>query len=376
MSRSASIKDVANHARVAVGTVSNVLNYPDRVSPRTKDRVLQAIEELGFVRNDAARQLRAGHSRTIGLIVLDVGNPFFTSVARAAEDAAALHGSAVLLGDSGHDTGRESGYIDLFQEQRVQGLLISPVGDVTERLDQLRERGVPTVLVDRLADDAEYSSVSVNDVEGGHLAARHLLDIGRRRLAFVTGPTSVRQFADRLEGAQRAVAEVPGASLEVVESEGQTVLAGRGMGDQLVTRAADQLPDGIFCANDLLALGVMQSLAMTHTLRIPEDVALIGYDDIDFAVSAVVPLSSIRQPTEAIGRTAIELLAEELDAVHPRHRAVVFTPELVVRQSTAGAAAVDGQERGAAGRSAARKEAGRREAAPREAAPEAVPAGQ
>lgn len=354
MSRSASVKDVANHAGVAVGTVSNVLNYPDRVSPRTKERVLQAIEELGFVRNDAARQLRAGHSRTIGLIVLDVGNPFFTSVARAAEDAAALHGSAVLLGDSGHDAGRESGYIDLFQEQRVQGLLISPVGDVTERLDQLRERGVPTILVDRLADDASYSSVSVNDVEGGHLAARHLLDTGRRRLAFVTGPTSVRQFADRLEGARRAVADVPGASLEVVEAEGQSVLAGRGMGDQLVGRSAEQLPDGIFCANDLLALGVMQSLAMTHRLRIPEDVALIGYDDIDFAASAVVPLSSIRQPTQAIGRTAIELLAEELDAAHHRHRAVVFTPELVVRQSTAGAAAAGGQREAVpAGRSAA-----------------------
>jgi len=338
MLRSASIKDVANHARVAVGTVSNVLNNPDRVSPRTKDRVLQAIEELGFVRNDAARQLRAGHSRTIGLIVLDVGNPFFTSVARAAEDAAALHGSAVLLGDSGHDASRESGYIDLFQEQRVQGLLISPVGDVAERIDQLRDRGVPTVLVDRLADDASYSSVSVDDVEGGYLAARHLLDIGRRRLAFVTGPTSVRQFSDRLEGARRAVADVPEASLEVMESDGQTVLAGRAMGDQLVGRSADKIPDGIFCANDLLALGVMQSLAMTHTFRIPEDVALIGYDDIDFAVSAVVPLSSIRQPTEAIGRTAIELLAEELDEAHPRHRAVVFTPELVVRQSTAGAA--------------------------------------
>lgn len=200
MSRSASIKDVANHARVAVGTVSNVLNYPDRVSQRTKDRVLQAIDELGFVRNDAARQLRAGHSRTIGLIVLDVGNPFFTSVVRAAEDAAALQGSAVLLGDSGHDAGRESNYIDLFQEQRVQGLLISPVGDVTERLDQLRERGVPTVLVDRLADETKYSSVSVDDDAGGYLAARHLLDIGRRRLAFVGGPTSIRQVADRLQG--------------------------------------------------------------------------------------------------------------------------------------------------------------------------------
>jgi LacI family transcriptional regulator len=334
MNRSASIKDVANRASVAVGTVSNVLNYPDRVSQRTKERVLRAIDELGFIRNDAARQLRAGQSRTIGLIVLDVGNPFFTSVVRAAEDAAALQGSAVLLGDSGHNAGRESNYIDLFQEQRVQGLLISPVGDVTERLDQLRERGVPTVLVDRLADDSKYSSVSVDDDAGGYLAARHLLDTGRRRLAFVGGPTSIRQVADRLQGAQRAVKEESDATLEVLDSDGQTVLAGRSVGNMLVERGRGDLPDGIFCANDLLALGVMQSLSMTHALRIPEDIALIGYDDIDFAVSAVVPLSSIRQPTEALGRTAIELLAEELESDNPKHRAVIFTPELVVRQST------------------------------------------
>ncbi|KSU78568.1 LacI family DNA-binding transcriptional regulator [Pseudarthrobacter enclensis] len=334
MNRTASIKDVANHASVAVGTVSNVLNYPDRVSQRTKERVLKAIDELGFVRNDAARQLRAGHSRTVGLIVLDVGNPFFTSVVRAAEDAAGLHGSAVLLGDSGHDAGREANYIDLFQEQRVQGLLISPVGDVTERLDLLRERGVPTVLVDRLADESKFSSVSVDDDAGGYLAARHLLDTGRRRLAFVGGPTSIRQVSDRLQGAQRAVKEEAGATLEVLASEGMTVLAGRSVGNMLVERGRDELPDGIFCANDLLALGVMQSLTMTHTFRIPEDVALIGYDDIDFAVSAVVPLSSIRQPTEALGRTAIELLTEEVESQNPVHRAVVFTPELVVRQST------------------------------------------
>ncbi|MDQ0799897.1 LacI family transcriptional regulator [Arthrobacter sp. SLBN-112] len=323
------------HASVAVGTVSNVLNYPDRVSERTKERVLRAIDELGFVRNDAARQLRVGHSRTIGLIVLDVGNPFFTSVVRSAEDAAALQGSAVLLGDSGHDAGREANYIDLFQEQRVQGLLISPVGDVTDRLDLLRERGVPTVLVDRLADELKFSSVAVDDDAGGYLAARHLLDTGRRRLAFVGGPTSIRQVADRLEGARRAVKEEPDATLEVLDSEGQTVLAGRSVGDMLVQRGRAELPDGIFCANDLLALGVMQSLTMTHTFRIPEDVALIGYDDIDFAVSAVVPLSSIRQPTELLGRTAIELLSEELESQNPVHRAVVFTPELVVRQSTA-----------------------------------------
>lgn len=337
MGRTASIKDVANHAGVAVGTVSNVLNYPDKVAERTKVRVLQAIDELGFVRNDAARQLRAGQSRTIGVIVLDVGNPFFTAVVRAAEDAAALSGSAVLLGDSGHQAERESHYIDLFQEQRVQGLLISPVGDVMDRLEQLRERGVPTVLVDRRADESRFSSVSVDDDAGGYLAARHLLEIGRRRLAFVGGPLSIRQVADRFQGAQRAVADVPGASLELLEAAGQTVLAGRTVGNSLVERAPGGLPDGIFCANDLLAVGMMQSLTMMHAVRIPEDTALIGYDDIDFAASAVVPLTSVRQPTEALGRTAVELLAEENNNVGNRHRAVVFTPELVVRQSTAGA---------------------------------------
>lgn len=339
MSRTASIKDVANQAQVAVGTVSNVLNNPDRVSERTRDRVLKAIDELGFVRNDAARQLRAGHSRTIGVVVLDVGNPFFTALVRAAEDAAAANGSAVLLGDSGHDANRESQYIDLFQEQRVQGLLISPVGDVADRLEALRQRGIPTVLVDRLADENRFSSVSVDDDAGGYLAARHLLDLGRRRLAFVGGPLSIRQVGDRLLGARRAVAEVQGGTLEVLDSDGQSVLAGRAVGNSLVERSAGEMPDGIFCANDLLALGVMQSLTMLNNVRIPDDVALIGYDDIDFAVSAVVPLSSIQQPTEAIGRTAIELLSEELDAQHPQHRAVVFKPELVVRQSTAGTAA-------------------------------------
>jgi LacI family transcriptional regulator len=131
------------------------------------------------------------------------------------------------------------------------------------------------------------------------------------------------------------VKEEPDATLEVLDSKGQTVLAGRSVGDMLVQRGRADLPDGIFCANDLLALGVMQSLTMTHTFRIPEDVALIGYDDIDFAVSAVVPLSSIRQPTELLGRTAIELLAEEVESQNPVHRSVVFTPELVIRQSTA-----------------------------------------
>lgn len=332
--RAASIKDVANHAGVAVGTVSNVLNYPDRVAEKTRSRVLDSIAELGFVRNDVARQLRAGHSRTVGLIVLDIGNPFFSSVSRAAEDAAAEGGNAVVLGNSGHDAQRELHYIDLFEEQRVQGLLVSPVGGNSKRLAALTERGTKVVLVDSRSSEGSFASVSVDDVSGGYLATKHLLDIGRRRIAFVAGPQQFHQVTDRLAGAWRAVSEVPGATLEVLQAGDLTVLAGREVGDALVKRERELLPDGLFCANDLLALGVIQSLTMLHTLRIPQDVALIGYDDIDFAASAVVPLSSIRQPTMLIGRTAIELLTEQLEDPAAKPRQVVFEPELIVRAST------------------------------------------
>jgi LacI family transcriptional regulator len=331
--RPASITEVARRAGVAVGTVSNVLNHPERVAPAKREKVLTVIRELGFVRNDAARQLRAGQSRTIGLIVLDAGNPFFTDVARSAEDEAMKRGNLVVLGNSGHDPVREARYIDSFEEQRVLGLLISPAGAILDRLDALRDRGVIPILVDRMEDPDKYSSVAVDDIAGGYLAARHLIDQGRRRLAYISGPGGIRQVADRLKGTEAAVAECQDASLEILEQDALTVLQGRTAGDYLIERGRDQLPDGIFCANDLLALGVLQALTMFRSIRVPDDVALIGYDDIDFAASAVVPLTSVRQPTELLGRTAIELLSEELDSPG-KHRQVVFRPELVVRGSS------------------------------------------
>lgn len=329
---SVSVKDVASAASVSVGTVSNVLNRPDRVAPATVERVHAAIAELGFVRNDAARQLRAGRSRSIGLVVLDVRNPFFTDVARGAEARAMQSKLVVLLGNSDDDQGRESGYLDLFEEQRVHGVLITPVGDVDARLARLRQRGIPTVLVDR-SSDADVSSVSVDDVAGGRLAAEHLLATGRHRLAFVGGPASVRQVADRLEGAREAVDAHPDATLEVIDTPALSVLAGRAAGEQLRRRDRSERPDAIFAANDLLAVGVLQALAMFGSIAVPDEVAIIGYDDIDFAAAAVVPLSSIRQPSELIGSRAVDLLLAEIDG-QPRER-VVFQPELVVRDSTA-----------------------------------------
>lgn len=333
---SVSVKDVAALAGVSVGTVSNVLNHPEKVSPDAAARVTAAITSLGFVRNDAARQLRAGHSRTIGLVVLDARNPFFTELARGAEDQAAELGFSVIVGNSDENTVRESTYLDLFEEQRVRGVLISPFGDVSDRLSQIVNRGIAAVLVDRSGDDSTFSSVSVDDVAGGRLAAEHLISCGRTRLAFVGGPFEIQQVTDRHHGAAAAVAEQSGISLEVIGVSALTVLAGRAAGAEIVARSRGDRPDAIFAANDLLAMGLLQALMMSDSsdVTVPGDIALIGYDDIDFASAAVVPLSSIRQPAALIGQTALGILVAEAEDPTLEHQHVVFQPELVAREST------------------------------------------
>ncbi len=330
-----SVRDVAERAGVSVGTVSNVMNHPDKVSSATVAKVQAAIDALGFIRNDAARQLRDGRSKTIGLVVLDVRNPFFTDLARGAEDKAADAGLTVTLGNSDDSTTREATYLDLFEQQRVHGVLISPYAEITERLRRLRDRGIPVVLVDRTSEDRAFSSVSVDDVAGGRLAAEHLIAQGRTRIAYIGG-SAIRQVVDRLEGARQAVAAHPGVTLESIETPGLSVIAGRTAGNEILARPATERPDAIFAANDLVAMGVLQALMMQGQggVRVPQDIALIGYDDIDFAAAAVVPLSSIRQPSALIGQTAVEILLEEAADPSVEPRQVVFQPELVVRAST------------------------------------------
>lgn len=331
-----SVKDVAQAASVSVGTVSNVLNRPHKVATATVERVQAAIEELGFVRNDAARQLRAGRSRSIGLVVLDSANPFFAQVARGAEERAAAEGMAVLLGNSDQSATREAAYVDLFREQRVNGVLLTPTADDAAAVSRLAEANIPLVLVDAELPGSSVPSVSVDDHEGGHLAASHLLSLGRRRIAFVGGPLSIRQVADRLAGARRALEEFPDAELEVIEQDAMTVLAGRAAGEAIAHRPSAERPDAVFCANDLLAVGVMQGAALLGDIRIPADLALIGYDDIDFAQSTVVPLSSVRQPAHEMGAVAVDLLLEAVASPGEPPRRVRFRPELVVRASTRG----------------------------------------
>lgn len=332
---SVSVRDVARKAGVSVGTVSNVLNNPDKVADKTVSKVQQAIRSLGFVRNDAARQLRAGKSHSIGLLVLDVRNPFFTDLARGAEEAAAEHHMSILLANSDENHEREKQLLSLFEEQRVAGLLVSPVSSDIKDLVNARDRGTPIVLVDRQSKDKTLSSVAVDDVAGGFMALSHLIETGRKRIMFAGGPMSIQQIADRLKGSKKAIKSQDNAELEVFATKNLTVLEGRAVGEAILSRPASQRPDAVFAANDLLAIGIMQVLVVAKNISIPRDIALVGYDDISFASSALISLSSVRQPSALIGAQAIELLIEETEArQNSTRRQVVFQPELVVRDSS------------------------------------------
>ncbi len=335
MSESASVVDVAARAGVSLGTVSNVLNRPDRVAPATRDRVMQAIRELGFIRNEAARQLRAGRSRTIGLVVLDVGNPFFTDLAKGVETTAGKSGLSVILCNSNDDDEREQHYLSLLQEQRAFGILITPVGQSTDAIDAVRGTGTPVVLVDR-GSSRRQCSVSVNDRVGGELAVAHLISQGHERIGFVGGPMSINQVSERLAGARAAMqaAGLRADALVVIETPRLDVASGRATGDQIAALPARRRPTAAFCANDLLALGLLQDTTRRQK-AVPGDLAIVGYDDIDFAAAAAVPLTSVRQPRAQLGQAAMELLLEEATAPEGhQHRQIVFEPELVVREST------------------------------------------
>lgn len=334
MRSAAGIPEVAVRASVSVGTVSNVLNRPEIVAPATRERVLAAMSELGFVRNESARQLRSGVATTIGLVALDVSNPFFTDVARGVEEAASAAGHAVILCNSDESVDKEARHLDLLSEQRVHGVLITPADRSPEPVRKLRERGLSVVLLDHPADSIDTCSVAVDELTGGELAMSHLLTAGHEHVAMINGPARIYQAAQRHAGALAAYTKAGGdpGRLHTIEVPALNVASGARGAERLLDM--HPRPSAVFCANDLLALGVLQVM-VREGVRVPNDMAIVGYDDIDFAAAAAVPLTSVRQPRTLIGRTAAELVIDETRAPKEHeHRNVIFTPELVVRESS------------------------------------------
>jgi LacI family transcriptional regulator len=332
----ASLPTVAQQAGVSLGTASNVLNRPHLVSDATRERVLRVMEELDYVPNVGARQLRQGRSHLIGVLVLDIANPFWGEVVRGAEAVAVEAGHVPIVCNAGESTLKEDFALRALAEHRVDGLLIAPVARDEERLERLQQAGMQVVLLDCHSSRPSLRSVAVNDVLGGELAAGHLIELGHTRIAFVNGSTSLPWAADRRTGVLRAFEAAgldPASSLVDVEAKTLTGPAGEAAVESIL--AADPLPTAIFCANDLLALGVLRELDRRR-LRVPDDLSLVGYDDVHFASLLQPPLSTIQQLPYELGKIAAEMMLSASGtgrAAMPHD--VTFEPSLIVRESTA-----------------------------------------
>lgn len=331
----ATIGDVARLAGVSAGTVSNVLNRPSYVAPETRARVENAIKELGFVPHPGARRYRAGRARTIGLAMADLDEPVFVSVALGAEARAREFGVGVVICNSGGDPAREDHNLDLLVQQRVQGIVISAVDEKSSRLQAVRNRGVPTVFVDRVRLGGDATWVQVDDLLGGKLAAEYLLSRGHRKIAFHGDPKVSLKVQARLKGAQTAVQSsgVPAESIEVLKLPPWTLESGHEAAALIAQREPSDRPTAVFCSNDRSALGLVHALIRAG-LRVPEDVAVVGYDDVSWAQASVVPLTTIRQPLPAVGASAVDILLRGFESpTQAPQEHVVLRPELVVRDS-------------------------------------------
>jgi LacI family transcriptional regulator len=334
---SVGMKDVAALAQVSLGTISNVLNKPELVAPDTRSRVLEAIEKLGWVRNESARQLRAGRSASIGLVVRNIANPFFSDLAHAVGEVAAAAGYSVLLSDSAQDPARERAALDLYQQLRVRGVILAPISQNPDQ-GMTGRPDIPTVLTNRLSTFYDICTVFVDDFVGGQLAVAHLIERGHRRLAAVGGTVDTAQVRERRDGASRAVLlGNPEATLLIVSSERLDIEAGRTAAARIMALPEDERPTAVFALNDLVAIGLLQGLR-TRNVAVPGDICIVGYDDIKFAAAAAVPLSSVSQPRAELGRRATELLLDEIRALESdephQHVQERLSPALVVRSSS------------------------------------------
>ncbi|MEU6540700.1 LacI family DNA-binding transcriptional regulator [Streptomyces sp. NPDC047000] len=332
--RRVGIKDVARRAGVSTATVSNVLNRPDAVAAATRGRVQGVIDSLGYVRPERARQLRGRSSQVLAVMGPDLADPFLAALATGVERAAGEADLGIMVCTGPHRPADAARNLSVITSHPVRGAVVTSGEGVERTVSALRRNAVPFVLADQTAAQDAACSVGIDDVAGGQAAARHLIEQGHRSLVYVRGPDRLRQVSDRRRGALVALARAgpPAAALRELPCSELTVSAGRDAGHRVL--GLPRRPTAVFCANDLPALGVMQAL-YEGGLRVPDDIAVVGYDDIEFAGSAVVPLTSVRRPAVAMGRQAGRMLIEDTAAggCHA-HTHVVLQPELVVRRST------------------------------------------
>ncbi len=327
------MKDVARLAGVSVQTVSMVVNDKAVVSAATRDRILAAIEELGYRPSATARNLRTGSTRTIGLMVADITNPFFARMADAVEDHAHAAGYNVILYNTHSDPERERTYLHIAAQRWVDGMLFVTTTDTLHGLRDLREAGIPVVAIDRIPTDYDGPSVILNNTRTGAIVADHLLDLGHERLAHICGPLDLRLSLERLESFRDAIRARRLEPLpHAVGDAAWSCDSGFEAMGELLDR--EPRPTAVFASNDRLAIGAMRA-AVERGLRIPEDISIVGVDDIELAPFQTPPLTTVRQSLTDVATLATKILLDLTNGRTPAEPQVVFEPELVVRQSTA-----------------------------------------
>jgi len=326
------IADVARYAGVSVATVSHVMNRTRHVEPETAERVRAAIAALRYSPNSLARSLRRGETKTIGLLLPDNSNPFFASVARQIEDAGFVAGYTVILCNSDGSAEKEERYLSVLMAKQIDGLIFAGSSDHARVFSQL-SAAVPAVLLDREIHSVNVDTVLVDHDHGGYLAGRHLVGLGHKRIGVIGGPRDSSSSPARLRGFVRALGEA-GVELPadaVVDSD-YHFSGGRLAMERLLTQAPDIT--AVFACNDLMAMGAITALR-SRGLRVPDDISMIGFDDIPYAVTTWPPLTTIAQPVEKIGTRAVSLLLERVAEPAAHSRREVLMPVLIERESCA-----------------------------------------
>ncbi|NLG72646.1 MAG: LacI family transcriptional regulator [Chloroflexi bacterium] len=328
----ATIRDVAALAGVSTTTVSHVINNSRFVSPEVRERVYQAMEELRYQPNALARSLRQGKTNTIGLLSPNSANPYFAEIGRAVEDAAFTSRYSVIICNTEGKQEKESFYLDVLSKKRVDGIILVGISQTNETLDRLLAKGVPVVLVDREIPDLDVDLVLTDNKHAGYLATRHLIEQGHTRIACVTGPAHVHPSSRRVVGYQEALQE---AGLPLQE---EYILPGdfsaqSGWEATRTLLALPQPPSAIFLCNDLMAIGGLRAAAEAG-FAVPQDLAIMGFDDIELASFTNPTLSSISQPKAEMGAIAVQMLLEQIEGKRSEPRQEILQPALIVRRST------------------------------------------
>lgn len=326
----ATIRDVAKHSGVSVATVSRVLNNK-KVKRETAQHVLEVMKELNYSPNQIARGLSQKKSNTISLIIPMLSNPFFPELASSIEHVAHKYGYKVFLGNIEDSSEKLNTYIDTLSSNYVDGVIISAHSANREALEKLKRQNIPIVAIDRLPFENEFSYISVNNKKGGELATEHLLDIGCKRIGHIRGPEDVRIATERFWGYRTAVHQLDWYSQSWVTNGNFTVEGGYNAMKELLFKHPDV--DGVFAANDLSAIGAMKA-AYEWNLKLPDDLALIGFDGIEMTKYVIPSVSTIEQPMAKMGELAVKELMRIIDNPHAEIKKYELDVSLRLNEST------------------------------------------